>query len=59
MICLPCREAGEVNKALQSSNRPNLRETYKAMIQAKHDMCPGGTWCDCQHVIGYYVVERL
>lgn len=50
MICPPCRKAGTLNSLAGSIDRdtPNVEK----MVRAMHNDCPGGNWCDCQHVVG-------
>jgi hypothetical protein len=48
MICKSCRKANQVLNARDGEE--HVREA-RHLHDSLH--CPGGTWCDCQHVIRY------
>jgi hypothetical protein len=49
MICKSCRYAGTQTTLNNSENYPL---DLTKLINAAHEQCPGGTWCDCQHYTG-------
>ncbi len=57
MICPQCRKAGKYNagvEALTALIKGDLDWVEFGYAKARewHGKCRGGTWCDCQHVIG-------
>lgn len=48
-ICKPCQHGAEI-AALPMPETPTALRQRLHNIQAHHDVCPGGTWCDCQHL---------
>jgi hypothetical protein len=56
MVCTDCRNAAAVAREpeviyqyLDGRDQEVLPGTVPARML--HERCPGGTWCDCQHVI--------
>lgn len=41
MICATCRAAADAT--------PDGLMDFDRVVQALHEKCKGGTWCDCQH----------
>lgn len=66
MICQSCCDAGDLYSKIKGAPRPsNVAEATDAMISGAsvtrikelHDQCPGGTWCDCQHMPTIEILE--
>lgn len=58
MICSPCRRAGQLNteaNELLALGSPANNVIY--LTRKTHKDCRGGTWCDCQHVVGHALNE--
>lgn len=55
MICVSCREAGRFNQAANAMLGTLADESATALLRKSaeetHKGCPGGTRCDCQHVV--------
>ncbi len=59
MICKSCSEAADLWSAMKSVKTETIMEAvekiisgeYGSRVEELHKACPGGTWCDCQHVI--------
>lgn len=45
MICLDCQAAS--------------RDEHAAVSKELHSKCKGGTWCDCQHVLGSVINREV
>ena len=60
MICEHCAEGANVKAELTDFLKhytgrmgraiTNKVNGYRRRINAAHGRCPGGTWCDCQHL---------
>lgn len=51
MICDPCLEGGERNNRATDAVHES-RDRLLNQAAMFHGRCKGGTWCDCQHVVG-------
>lgn len=47
-VCTHCRQGGAILKQLAA--RGPLTDRARREIQRRHNRCPGGTWCFCQHL---------
>ena len=54
MICDPCQKAGAVNAIANRAVPEAARSDYREFAHELHTLCPGGTRCDCQHLIGVF-----
>lgn len=58
MICPSCQEGArlyaeaEVCEASEDNITRTAATTIRYAAKDQHDKCKGGTWCDCQHVLG-------
>lgn len=61
MICGDCQEAGKFNAAALKPQPRMPKGSEGLLIQAQmwHNKCKGGTWCDCQHVVGQKAIAGL
>lgn len=55
MICKPCKLGGGYNHAALLAISGAARKAGFQMAAAHHESCKGGTWCDCQHVLGHVI----
>lgn len=59
MICRLCQKAGRKNAKANELDREGrwlvVVNNVKAAARLLHTGCPGGTQCDCQHVVGMVV----
>jgi hypothetical protein len=58
MICPPCRVAGDMNKELVTDAHAADADSIRQLIVEEHNVCKGGTWCDCQHKTGKVINEH-
>ena len=51
MICQMCKYAGTQYKYVEENAR------IMNLIEVSHSQCPGGTWCDCAHILSTHALN--